>query len=108
MNYTRFIIINKKEQIDSACNKISMIITLHHEPGSLYKVIEHFAQNEFNMLKIQSRPIMEKPFEYMFYIDFEGNLYDRKTEKMLEDIKEHCADFKIIGNYKAGVFNHVL
>ena len=108
LNYTRFIIISKKQHIDRACNKISLIIILRHEPGSLYKIVEQFAKNEFNMLKIQSRPIMAKPFEYMFYIDFEGNLSDKKTNKMLENLEKHCADFKIIGNYKAGIFNHIL
>ncbi len=108
LNYTRFIVIAKEREIDSACNKVSLIISLHHRPGSLYRIVEQFAENGLNMLKIQSRPIVTKPFEYMFYIDFEGNLSDKKVGEALEAIQKHCSSFKIIGNYKAGVFNHIL
>lgn len=108
LNYTRFVVIAREGHVDSSYNKISLNISLSHRPGSLYKVVEQFAKNDLNMLNIQSRPIVTKPFEYMFYIDFEGNLEDESVKKTIEGIKHHCSSFKVIGNYKAGDFNHIL
>ena len=107
-NYTRFIVIAKEDRVDCDCNKISLNISLSHTPGSLYRVVEQFAKNDLNMLSIKSRPIVTKPFEYMFYIDFEGNLKDDNVRNAIEGIRCHCSSFKILGNYKAGIFNQIL
>lgn len=99
-NYTRFIIIGKNLEINKSCNKISILLSLPHEAGSLYNVLKHFANNNLNMLKIESRPILDKSWEYFFYIDFEGNLNDEAVKKSIQSIKNNSTYFKLLGNYK--------
>ncbi len=99
-NTTRFIILGKKLEIKDDSNKISVVITTKHTAGSLYKALKHFAKNNINMLKIESRPIPDKPWEYFFYVDFEGNLEDDEVLHTINEIKKDCQYFKILGNYK--------
>lgn len=99
-NYTRFIIIGKNLEIDESCNKISIAIVLPHKVGSLYNVLKNFEENNLNMVKIESRPILDKSWEYFFYIDFNGSLLDNGTKKALEQIEEDSLWFKLLGNYR--------
>lgn len=98
-NYTRFIIIGKKLESDITCNKISLIISTPHKPGELYHILKNFSDNNLNMLKLESRPIIEKVGEYFFYIDFEGNLEEKCVEKAINLIMKKCKYFKLLGNY---------
>jgi chorismate mutase/prephenate dehydratase len=99
-NFTRFIVIgNDLERTDEA-DKISIILNLPHQVGSLYNVIKIIYENNLNMMKIESRPIANCPWEYSFHIDFEGNLKDEKVKSGLENIQAICTDFKILGNFK--------
>ena len=107
-NYTRFVIIGRQNQIKANYNKISLNLTLSHTAGSLYKVVEQFAKNNLNMLSIKSRPIASRPFEYMFYIDIEGNLQDHSVKAAIANMERYCSNFKILGNYIAGTFKNIL
>lgn len=98
-NFTRFIIIGKSLGINGRCNKISIVTTTAHTPGALYKALEVFAKNSLNMMKIESRPIMGRPWEYFFYIDFSGNLNDEPVKRSIEAIKKNSSYFKLLGNY---------
>jgi chorismate mutase/prephenate dehydratase len=100
-NYTRFIIIGRHapDRIDN--NKISIAVAIAHEPGSLHRILSHFAKNNLNMLKIESRPITEKTWEYLFYIDFEGNLQEEEVRKAVKEIQKESACFRLLGNYRA-------
>lgn len=100
-NYTRFIIISREPKIDKQCNKISILISLMHKPGALYTILQYFKEHNLNMLKIESRPILERPWEYYFYIDFEGNMMENSIKEFMEKMKRNCVDFKLLGNYKA-------
>lgn len=99
-NYTRFIIIGKNLEVDEESNKISIVFSAPHKPGALYSALSHFAENNLNMQRIESRPIKEKSWEYFFYIDFEGNINDERIKYVLEKIKENSMYFKLLGNYK--------
>lgn len=99
-NYTRFIVIGKTLEINSESNKISIVFSAPHKPGALYSALSHFAENNLNMQRIESRPIAEKSWEYFFYIDFEGNINDDRIKDVIEKIKENSMYFKLIGNYK--------
>lgn len=99
-NYTRFVIISREVEVSDESDKISIILTLPHVVGSLYNVIKVIYENNLNMMKIESRPIMGKPWEYSFYIDFEGNLKDEKVKAGLKNIQSICTEFKVLGNYK--------
>lgn len=99
-NYTRFIIIGKNLELQKDYDKISTILTLPHKAGSLYNILSIFAEHNLSLLKIESRPIVGKSFEYFFYIDFQGNLENDLVEEALNEVRNNSYDFKILGNYK--------
>ena len=70
-NYTRFLILSKKESTITGNDKTSIIFSIKHEPGSLYRIIENFHKNNVNLTKIESRPTRSNTWEYNFYVDFE-------------------------------------
>ena len=98
-NYTRFIIIGREAELGISCEKITIAATLPHKVGALYSVLRHFADNDSNLLKIESRPIMDKPWEYSFYIDFQGNMLGQNTKNIFEGLIEEGLDYKFLGNY---------
>lgn len=99
-NFTRFVVIgNELEKTDEA-DKISIVLDVPHKVGALYNVIKIIYENNLNMMKIESRPIANCPWEYSFYIDFEGNLKDEKVRRGLENIQAISMNFKILGNFK--------
>lgn len=98
-NSTRFMIIGRNMKIASENNKISLVLTISHEPGSLHKILGHFAENKLNMMKIESRPIPDKTWEYLFYIDFEGNLKNEEVLRAVNGIKQDSTFFRLLGNY---------
>ncbi len=98
-NTTRFIIVCSKKIYCKQASKISIMFEIPHESGSLYTILSHMIYNVLNMTKIESRPIPEQPFEYRFFVDFEGNLADAAVENALLGIDEEAARLKILGNY---------
>lgn len=104
-NYTRFIIIGKNLELQSDYDKISTILTLPHKAGSLYNILSIFAEYNLSLLKIESRPIIDKSFEYFFYIDFEGNLENQSVKEAMGELRNNSYDFKLLGNYKAHSIN---
>lgn len=102
-NTTRFVILGKNLKINSACNKISIVLSTKHNAGALYHVLKYFAEYNINMLKIESRPVVHTPWEYYFYIDFEGNLNNSYINDAIESMKKDCIYFKLLGNYKSAI-----
>lgn len=98
-NYTRFIVIGREINLNKQCNKISIAVTLPHKSGTLYSILKHFSYNNLNLLKIESRPAQDKPFEYSFYIDFQGNISNERTIDVLDVIKKESLNYKFLGNY---------
>lgn len=99
-NYTRFVVISNQIHIDEESNKMSIVFSVEHEAGKLYKVLGYFAENNINMTKIESRPIRNASWRYFFYIDFECSIYNPKVYNLLELIEDNTAYFKFIGVYK--------
>ncbi|MBU3191489.1 chorismate mutase [Clostridium bowmanii] len=102
-NTTRFVVIGKEMEITNKNDKISLVLSTTHKAGSLYNVLKHFAENNINLLKIESRPIVDKPWEYFFYIDFEGNINEPKVVTSIELIKLNSRYFKTLGNYRSSI-----
>jgi prephenate dehydratase len=98
-NYTRFLILANKKQEKTSKDKTSIIFSIKHVPGALYSILEKFNTNKINLTKIESRPTKFTPWEYNFYVDFEGNLEDHHVKEMLERIKQHILFLKILGSY---------
>jgi chorismate mutase/prephenate dehydratase len=98
-NYTRFICISKKTEIYPGSNRISLMLSLPHEPGSLYRLVGRFAALGLNLNKLESRPIQGKDFSFMFYFDFEGSVVDERVRALLADLSESNHSFVFLGNY---------
>ena len=98
-NSTRFIIISKELETDPSCNKVSVVFSLEHKAGTLYKLLRHFAENNINMMKIESRPMEKGAWKYFLYIDFEGNIESQEVKTALKLIEQSSAYFKLIGTY---------
>ena len=76
------------------------MLTVRHKAGSLCDVLRLFSQEGLNLLKIESRPIMDKSWEYFFHLDFEGNLQDPHVSRIMDQIRSRTTYFKILGNYR--------
>lgn len=100
-NHTRFIVIGKQLESMPDYDRISIVCTLKHEVGSLYKMLEIIKDYELNMVRIESRPLTQKPWEYYFYIDFDGNLKQEQVQRALEKMKQHAKILRILGAFKA-------
>ncbi len=98
-NTTRFIVISKKLFIPENADKISLCFGLPHVTGSLYSVLCRFNSLGLNLTKIESRPMLSDGFEYLFYLDFTGNVRSENVLNLLCALSEELPDFSFFGNY---------
>lgn len=98
-NSTRFLIVTNQRIFCRDANKVSICFEVTHESGCLYNVLSHFIYNNLNMCRIESRPIVDRNWEYHFFVDFEGNLNDSAVKNALRGIREEALNLKILGNY---------
>lgn len=102
-NFTRFLIISKKNIKGKIKNpKSSICFELKSIPGALFKALSVFALRDINLVKIESRPIPHKPFQYIFYTDFYGDLADKKIRNAMNHLAEISVDVKQFGTYEVG------
>lgn len=94
-NTTRFLVIGLKPS--TMGNRFSLILSVKHESGALAKIIDCIAKNELNMESIQSRPMKNKPFEYFFFIEIEGDM--NKANACIQEIEKVCESLKVLGAY---------
>ena len=98
-NYTRFICISKNLSIYPGASRISLILSVPHEPGSLYAIIAQFAALGLNLTKLESRPILGRDFEFMFYFDFDATLENAAIVSLLSELSISSELFIFLGNY---------
>lgn len=98
-NSTRFIIVGGEKIRLKGADKVSICFEVSHESGSLYRMLSHFMFNNLNMVKIESRPMKDKSFEYRFFVDLEGDLSDRGVQNALKGLSEEALYVKVLGNY---------
>ena len=98
-NTTRFIVVTNQKIFLKDATKISICVEAAHESGSLYHLLSHFIYNDLNMIKIESRPIEGRNWEYCFFIDFEGNMADGAVKNAIRGLREEARSLKILGNY---------
>lgn len=105
-NFTRFFVISQQlVEKPSGKDRTSIIFALEHKPGSLYQVLKEFSRKSINLTRIESRPTKETPWEYYFYVDFDGHYNDEKVRLTLNRIKIQTKFFKLLGSYQKGIFN---
>lgn len=99
-NYTRFIIIGKTLESADINDAISIVFSSPNRVGALYDSLGIFKNNNLNMIRIESRPVVGKPWEYFFYIDFEGDINNEHVKEAIDYIENDSSYFKLLGNYK--------
>lgn len=99
-NHTKFIIVGRKLESSKECNKITVVFSLDNKAGTLYNLLRYFAENNINMIKIESRPTKNEPWQYLLYVDFEGNIENEDVKKAIKLIEEKSEYFKLLGSYK--------
>lgn len=98
-NYTRFICISKELEIYKGADRISIMMTVPHESGSLNKILNKFSTLNLNLTKLESRPLENTSFEFMFYFDFEADLKDKEILNLITELDNEAQDFIFLGNY---------
>jgi len=100
-NYTRFLVLSKKaSKIDVRIPcKTSLVMSTSHEEGSLLKALSLLHEYKINLSKLESRPIRGMPFQYLFYIDFEGNVAEQRVAEALERLRSATTSLKVLGSY---------
>jgi prephenate dehydratase len=99
-NFTRFLVLS----IDSVSDpgedaKTSIVFTLANQPGSLFKAMSVFALRDIDLTKIESRPLVGKPWEYLFYIDFLGSTTNLTITRALDHLREYSINLRVLGSY---------
>ena len=100
-NYTRFLIITTEKLNFGIANKTSIVFATKHIPGALFKSLSVFFLRDLNLLKIESRPLRGKPFQYIFYLDFEGSMEQETCQNALRHLEEISHFIKVLGSYPA-------
>jgi len=98
-NYTRFICVSKTPAIYPGADKTSLMLTVPHKPGSLYQILSRFYIHGINLIKLESRPIPDRDFEFMFYFDLETPVYSPALIRLLRELGDLCDDFYYLGSY---------
>ena len=98
-NYTRFICISKNPEIYPGAKKTSFMMTIPHEPGSLYNILSRFAALGLNMTKLESRPIPGSNFEFMFYFDIDASVYSDNLKALISELENDSQQFSYLGSY---------
>ncbi|MCE5194075.1 MAG: prephenate dehydratase [Nitrospiraceae bacterium] len=101
-NVTRFLVISKEFPKKSGNDKTSIMFSIKDKPGALYEILMPFKKSKINLTKIESRPSKRRAWEYIFFVDIEGHVDDKKVSKAIEEVKEGCLYLKILGSYPQG------
>ena len=98
-NFTRFICISKNLEIYPGADRTSLMAVLPHEPGSLCRVLSRFYALGLNLNKLESRPMPERNFEFMFYFDLETPVYAPEFLQLMGELPSLCEEFSYLGSY---------
>lgn len=98
-NTTRFWIIGQGLHTRTKADKTSILFSTPDEPGALYQALKPFAERRINLTKLESRPMKNLPWHYLFFVDLDGHYTDEPVKAALEELKHQCAYFKLLGSY---------
>ncbi len=98
-NHTRFICIAKNTEIYPGADRTTLMVVTPHKPGALYRILARFNSLGINLLKLESRPIPDRDFEFMFYFDLEVPVYSEKLAHLLSELEQECDEFTYLGSY---------
>jgi prephenate dehydratase len=98
-NYTRFVVVSQAARDLGPCRKSSLVFAVGHQPGALYRVLQIFAEQGINLVKLESRPILGKPWEYMFYADLEADCQAEAFASVLDQLRASAEVLRVLGCY---------
>ena len=99
-NFTRFVVVSPSLELRRGRDKISAVFSLPHQAGSLHEILTIFAVSGLNLVKLESRPISDRGWEYRFFVEFTGDLTAPGMDGVLHELSQLSADFRILGNFK--------
>jgi len=102
-NYTRFFVLSREDSPPTGKDKTSLVFSVKDRPGSLFDFLRELAERGINLTKIESRPTRRKPWEYNFYLDFEGHRLDKGVAEVLKVLEAHVIFLKVLGSYPKAV-----
>ncbi|MBI5445680.1 MAG: prephenate dehydratase [Deltaproteobacteria bacterium] len=101
-NITRFLVIGREIPDRGSRNKTSLLFAVKDQVGALYRMLQPFYDNGVNLTKIESRPLKQKAWEYVFFVDLEGHVTEDAVHRALEGLAGHCQFVKVLGSYPVG------
>jgi prephenate dehydratase len=106
-NFTRFFLLRRPDQPPLPLKeagrkgwKTSIVFSTRNQPGSLFRALSAFALRDLSLTKIESRPLRGRPWEYLFYVDFLGNVEDERVQRALGHLQELCDLLRVFGCYR--------
>ena len=101
-NITRFLVVGRDGTRPTGDDKTSLVFSVKDKPGILHRMLQPFARSRINLTKIESRPIKNKPWEYLFFIDCRGHKDEPRIQRALKTLERSCDFLKILGSYPSG------
>ena len=102
-NTTRFVVVSPRMELREGADKISTVFLLPHEAGSLHEILTIFAMRGLNVVKLESRPLPQRSWEYMFFLEFNGHLDQQVTSDVLHELAQTTGDFRVLGNFRSNL-----
>jgi prephenate dehydratase len=100
-NYTRFILLSPSQSVPKDADKLSLVFRLDHRPRALHLALEPFARRDINLMKIESRPVHGRPWQYRFYLDLQASRRDPEVAAALAELENLAVELRILGSYAA-------
>jgi len=101
-NFTRFLAVGREPARDLHDPKTSIVFALKNIPGALFRALSVFALRDIDLMKIESRPIRGKPWQYMFYLDFDGGMDEERCRRAVDHLSEIATFLRVLGSYDKG------
>lgn len=98
-NFTRFLVISRKARKKTGSDKTSLVFAIKDAPGALFEMLKPFAKRRINLTKIESRPLKTRAWEYLFFVDLDGHISDKKVGEAVKELEAGCSFLKVLGSY---------